>query len=518
MKDFYRPEDLAGFSYEKDLGDPGSYPFTRGIYSNMYKGKLWTMRQYAGYGDAKETNRRFHYLLKEGQTGLSVAFDLPTQLGYDSDSPRALGEVGKVGVAISTIDDMGELFLAIPLEQVSTSMTINATAPIILAMYVAIAHEANVGAERLSGTVQNDILKEFVARGNYIFPVRPSMKLAIDIWEYAIKHLPRFYFVSISGYHIREAGATAVEELAFTFANGISYIEEALKRGLNIDEFGPRLSFFFGAHNNFFEEIAKFRAGRRLWAKIMRERFGAKDPKSWMMRFHTQTCGSTLTAHEPANNIIRVTLQALASILGGTQSLHTNSFDEALALPSEEAVKIALRTQQIIAYESYIPMVADPLGGSYYLEVLTNQIEAEAEKLINEIDSLGGAIKCIEEGFIQKKIEESAYRYQKEIENKSRKIVGVNIFTSKDEKERKFKILRVAKELQRKRAAQLKLFRSRRSKLKVQKSLEQLRKAVDTNENLFNPILECVKNRATLGEICDVLREAYGEYDKIKRS
>ncbi len=517
MKVFYRPEDLGDFSYDKHLGDPGSYPFTRGIYSNMYKGKLWTMRQYAGYGDASEANRRFRYLLGEGQTGLSVAFDLPTQLGYDSDSPRAMGEVGKVGVAISTIDDMKELFLGIPLDKVSTSMTINATAPIILAMYIAVANEAGISTEKLSGTVQNDILKEYIARGNYIFPVQPSMKLAVDIWEYAIRYLPRFYFISISGYHIREAGATAIEELAFTFANGISYIEEALKRGLKVDEFGPRLSFFFGAHNNFFEEIAKFRAGRRLWAKIMRERFGAQNPKSWMMRFHTQTCGSTLTAQEPENNIVRVTLQALASVLGGTQSLHTNSFDEALALPSEEAVKIALRTQQIIAYESQIPLVADPLGGAYYLEALTNQIEVETERLLNEIENLGGAVKCIEEGFIQRKIEESAFNYQKEIENNARKIIGVNIFATKpDTKEYKHKILKVSKELQNRRKLQLRQFKMKRSKLQVQASLEGLKKAIDEDKNLLPPILECVKNQVTLGEICDLLREVYGEYDKIK--
>ncbi|MEO0076593.1 MAG: methylmalonyl-CoA mutase family protein, partial [candidate division WOR-3 bacterium] len=347
MKDFYKPSDLINFDYENDLADPGQYPFTRGIYPNMYKGRLWTMRQYAGFGDAKKTNARFHYLLKQGQTGLSVAFDLPTQLGYDSDNLRALGEVGKVGVAISTIDDMAILFNNIPLDKVSTSMTINATAPIILAMYLVLAQKNQIAVEKLSGTVQNDILKEYIARGNYIFPVRPSMRLALDLWEYCSKYIPKWYFVSISGYHIREAGATAAEELAFTIANGIAYIEAALQRGLKIDEFGPRLSFFFGAHNNLFEEVAKFRAGRRIWARIMKERFKAQDPKSWMLRFHTQTCGSTLTAQEPENNIIRVTLQALAAVFGGTQSLHTNSYDEALALPSEQAVKIALRTQQI---------------------------------------------------------------------------------------------------------------------------------------------------------------------------
>jgi methylmalonyl-CoA mutase N-terminal domain/subunit len=517
VKDFYCPEDLLGFNYDVMLGNPGIYPYTRGIYPNMYKGRLWTMRQYAGYGDAHKTNERFHYLLKQGQTGLSVAFDLPTQLGYDSDSIRALGEVGKVGVAISTIDDMRELFHGIPLDKVSTSMTINATAPVILAMYIGVANENGISPDRLSGTVQNDILKEYIARGNYIFPVRPSLKLAIDIWEYAIRHLPRWYFVSISGYHIREAGATAIEELSLTFANAICYIEEALRRGLKIDDIGSRLSFFFGAHNDFFEEIAKFRAARRIWARIMRERFKARDPKSWMMRFHTQTCGSTLTAQEPENNIIRVTLQALASILGGTQSLHTNSYDEALALPSEEAVKIALRIQQIIAYESKIPEVADPLGGSYYLETLTNEIEDRVKVLIDEIENMGGAIKCIEEGIIQKRIEESAFRFQQEIEAKTRKIVGVNILTVPQNRAAEVKILKVSPRLQEKRKEQLKIFRTRRNKNLVKRSLEGLRKAVERDKNIFEEVLECVKNNVTLEEICNLLREIYGEYDTLKR-
>ncbi len=516
MQDFYSPKDLAGFDYEKYLADPGRYPFTRGIYPNMYKGRLWTMRQYAGFGDAKKTNERFRYLLKEGQTGLSVAFDLPTQLGYDSDNKRALGEVGKVGVAISTINDMALLFNQIPLNKVSTSMTINATAPMILAMYLVLAEECNIPQAELSGTIQNDILKEYLARGNYIFPVKPSMKLSVDLCEYCAKYVPKWYFISISGYHIREAGANAIQEVAFTLANGIEYIEAILNRGMNIDSFGPRLSFFFGAHNNLFEEIAKFRAARRIWARIMRERFKAQDPKSWMLRFHTQTCGSTLTAQEAENNIIRVTLQALAAVLGGTQSLHTNSFDEALALPSAQAVKIALRTQQIIGYESQVSEVADPLGGAYYLEKLTNEIEEQVLILLQKIEQGGGAVKCIESGFMQKQIEESAFRYQKEIEQNQRKIVGVNVFNEPKDKKQAIRILKVSPKLENQRRKDLSIFREKRNQQKVKLSLQKLNEAIQCDNNLMPSIIDCCRSRATLQEICDVLRLNYGEYDAKK--
>jgi methylmalonyl-CoA mutase N-terminal domain/subunit len=474
------------------------------------------MRQYAGFGDAKKTNERFQYLLKQGQTGLSVAFDLPTQLGYDSDSPRALGEAGKVGVAISTVDDMKMLFANIPLDKVSTSMTINATTPMLLSMYLVIAGENGVAHEQLSGTVQNDILKEYIARGNYIFPVKHSMRLAIDIWEYCSKFIPRWYFTSISGYHIREAGATAIEELAFTVANGIAYIEEALSRGLKIDDFGPRLSFFFGAHNNLFEEIAKFRAGRRIWARIMKERFHAQDPKSWMVRFHTQTCGSTLTAQEPENNIVRVTIQALAAVLGGTQSLHTNSFDEALALPSEKAVTIALRTQQLLGYESSISEIADPLGGSYYLEKLTDEIEEAALTLLREIDSLGGAVKCIDSGFIQRKIEESAYRYQNAIETNQKKVIGLNAFTDKKQKSVPIKTLKVSSQLATQRKRELKSFKKSRRESVVRENLSKLQDVTEKDKNLMPIIIECCKAKATLEEICNILRNVYGEYDAKK--
>lgn len=516
MKVFYKPEDLDNFNYEQSLGEPGKFPFTRGIYPTMYKGRLWTMRQYAGFGDAKETNQRFRYLLEKGQTGLSVAFDLPTQLGYDSDSPFALGEVGKVGVAISTIDDMAVLFTKIPLDKVSTSMTINATAPMIMAMYIVNAQRNGVSGEKLSGTVQNDILKEYIARGNYIFPVRPSLKLTMDIWEYCSKHIPRWYMVSISGYHIREAGATAVEELAFTVADGIAYIEAALERGLKIDDFGPRLSFFFGCHNNLLEEIAKFRAGRRIWARIMREKFKANEPKSMMLRFHTQTCGSTLTAQQPENNAIRVALQALAAVLGGTQSLHTNSFDEALALPSERAVTLALRTQQIVAYESGVSEVVDPIGGSYYLEKLTDEIEAGVMDLLRTIETQGGAVSSIEKGFIQRRIEDSAYRYQKEIEQEKRKIVGVNAFQEPSEESKK-EILKVSHQLFEERKQSLAEFRTKAERTKVKEALDRLGSATTKNENLMPYFIDAVKANTTLEEMCNILRQIWGEYD-VKKS
>jgi len=515
VKDFYQPEDLANFNYEQSLGEPGKYPFTRGIYSTMYKGRLWTMRQYAGFGDAKETNQRFRYLLEQGQTGLSVAFDLPTQLGYDSDSARALGEVGKVGVAISTIDDMAELFAKIPLDKVSTSMTINATAPMIMAMYIVNAQRKRVACDKLSGTVQNDILKEYIARGNYIFPVRPSLKLTMDIWEYCIKRMPKWYMVSISGYHIREAGATAIEELAFTIADGIAYVDAALERGLKVDDFSPRLSFFFGCHNNFLEEVAKFRAGRRIWAKIMKEKFKSQDPKSQMLRFHTQTCGSTLTAQQPENNAIRVAMQAFAAVMGGTQSLHTNSFDEALALPTQKAVTLALRTQQIIGYESGVTDIVDPLGGSYYLEKMTDEIEAGVMELLKTIETQGGAVTSIENGFIQRRIEDSAYRYQKEVECGNRKIVGVNAF-AEPEKEAEREILKVSKKLADERKHKLEYFRRKRSKANIKKSLNGLAAGAQKNENLMPYLIDAVEAGATLEEMCNVLRQIWGEYDAKK--
>ncbi len=511
VKRLYTPTDTKNLDYARDLGFPGAYPFTRGIYPTMYRGRLWTMRQYAGYATAEETNARFKYLLEQGQTGLSVAFDLPTQTGYDADHPMALGEVGRVGVAISSLEDMERLFEGIPLDKVSTSMTINATAPIILAMYVAVAKKQGVDPKLLDGTVQNDILKEYVARGTYIFPPEPSLRLTVDIMEYCSRELPRWNSISISGYHIREAGATAVQELAFTLANGIAYVEAAMKRGLDVDSFAPRISFFFGAHNNLFEEVAKFRAARRLWARIMRERFGAKNPASWMLRFHTQTAGCTLTAQQPLNNIIRVTIQALAAVLGGTQSLHTNSYDEALALPSEEAVRIALRTQQIIAHESGVADVVDPLAGSYYIESLTDQIEEKAEEYIKRIDALGGALKAIESGYIQREIMESAYRYQKEIESRERIIVGVNEYVMEEEK-RSLKLLKVDPTVREKQIARLQEVRRRRDNVRVQELLSKLEEAARGTDNLMPIILECVEAYATLGEICDVLRKVFGEY------
>ena len=501
---------MEKFDYLRDLGFPGEYPYTRGVYATMYRARLWTMRQYAGFGTAEQTNQRFKYLLKHGQTGLSVAFDFPTQLGYDCDHPMAKGEVGKAGVSVSTLRDMEIVFDGIPLDKVTTSMTINAPATILLAMYIAVAEKQGVPQEKLGGTVQNDILKEYVARGMYIFPPKPSMKLVTDIFEYCSKYVPRWHTISISGYHIREAGATAVQELAFTLANGIAYVEAAINRGLDLDRFASRLSFFFASHNNFFEEIAKFRAARRLWAKIMRERFGAKNPSAWCLRFHTQTSGCTLTAQQPLNNIVRVTLQALAAVLGGTQSLHTNSFDEALALPSELAARVALRTQQIIAYESGVADTIDPLAGSYYVEWLTDHIEEEAMKYIERIDQLGGAVAAIEKGYIQREIVESAYRYQREIERKERVIVGVNEFIT--EERTPIEILKIDPEIEKKLIERINSIRKMRNQLKVREALDKLRKAAKHDENLMPVILECVKQYATLGEICDTLREIYGEY------
>ena len=510
VKRVYTPLDQKDFDYEKKLGLPGEFPYTRGVQPTMYRGRLWTMRQYAGFGTAEESNARYKYLLEQGQTGLSVAFDLPTQIGYDSDHPLSEGEVGKVGVAIDSLADMETLFGGIPLDKVSTSMTINAPAAVLLAMYIAVAEKQGVSADKLNGTIQNDILKEYIARGTYIFPPAPSMRLITDIFEYCAKNVPNWNTISISGYHIREAGSTAVQEVAFTLADGIAYVEAALKAGLGVDEFGPRLSFFFNAHNDLFEEVAKFRAARRVWAHIMRDRFGAKNPKSWMLRFHTQTGGSTLTAQQPDNNIIRVTLQALAAVLGGTQSLHTNSRDEALALPTEEAVRIALRTQQIIAYESGVAETVDPLAGSYYVESLTDRIETEVLQYIKRIDDLGGAVKAIEQGYIQQEIQDSAYAWQMDVEKNERIIVGLNKFQIKENPPKG--LLRVDPAVGERQKQKLAALRSSRDQGAVERTLAALRNAARGTDNLMVPILEAVKAYATLGEICGVLREEFGEY------
>lgn len=508
----YTPENIKDLDYTEDLGFPGDYPYTRGVQPTMYRGRFWTMRQYAGYASAEESNERYKYLLQQGQTGLSVAFDLPTQIGYDSDHPMAQGEVGKVGVAIDSLEDMEILFDGIPLDKVSTSMTINAPASILLAMYIAVGEKQNVPADKLSGTIQNDILKEYIARGTYIFPPKPSMRLITDIFEFCSKHVPKWNTISISGYHIREAGSTAVQEVAFTLADGIAYVEAAVKKGLDPNVFGRRLSFFFNSHNDFLEEIAKFRAARRLWAKIMRERFGVTNPDAQKLRFHTQTAGCTLTAQQPENNIIRVTIQALAAVLGGTQSLHTNSFDEALALPTEESVRIALRTQQIIAYESGVTSTVDPLAGSYYLEWLTNEIERRAQEYIDKIDEMGGMLVAIEKGYVQQQIQDSAYAYQRAIEKGEQIVVGVNKFQI-EEKGTSRKILRVDPSMAEKQIARLKALKKSRDNVKVKEALEEIRKAAkDESVNLMPKILEAVKVYATLGEICDILREEFGEY------
>jgi methylmalonyl-CoA mutase N-terminal domain/subunit len=507
----YTPGDIAELDYLRDLGFPGEYPLTRGVYPTMYRARLWTMRQYAGFGTAEQTNKRFKYLLEHGQTGLSVAFDFPTQVGYDCDHPLALGEVGKVGVSSSTLRDMEVLFEGIPLDKVTTSMTINAPANVLLAMYAAVGQKQGVEQSRLGGTVQNDVLKEYVARGMYIFPPNPSIRMVTDIFEYCSQNMPQWNTISISGYHIREAGSTAVQEVAFTFANAIAYVQAAIDRGLDLDRFAGRLSFFFAAHSNFLEEIAKFRAARRLWARIMRERFGAKNLNSWMLRFHTQTSGVSLTAQQPYNNIVRVALQALSAVLGGTQSLHTNSFDEAYALPSEQAVTVALRTQQIIAYESGVVDSVDPLAGSYYVEYLTNEIEERARKYIEQIDGMGGAVAAIEKGFMQREITESAYRFQKEVEAKKRVIVGVNDFAS-DEKV-PMKLLQIDPAIEKKLVEQLKKIKRERNSDKVNETLSRLRGAAEKeNVNLVPFILEAVKEYATLGEVCGTLREVFGEY------
>lgn len=506
----YTPDNLEEFDYNKELNFPGEFPYTRGVQPTMYRGRLWTMRQYAGFGTAEESNKRYKYLLKQGQTGLSVAFDLPTQIGYDSDHPMSLGEVGKVGVAIDSLKDMETLFDGIPLDKVSTSMTINAPATILLAMYIAVAEKQGVSPDRLKGTIQNDVLKEYIARGTYIFPPTPSMRLITHIFEFCFKEMPQWNTISISGYHIREAGATAVQEAAFTLADGIAYVEAAIKIGLNVDDFAPRLSFFFNAHNDLLEEVAKFRAVRRLWAKIMKKRFGAKNKKSLMLRFHTQTAGCTLTAQQPDNNIMRVTIQALAAALGGTQSLHTNSRDEALALPAEDSVRIALRTQQVIAYESGVTETIDPLAGSYYVETLTNEIEKQALEYIEKIDKLGGAPRAIEKGFIQQEIQNSAYQYQKEIEEGKRIVVGVNKFQIKEEPPKG--LLKVDPEVEYCQLEKLRELKKTRDNQKAKANLDALERAAQTETNLMPYILDCVKSYVTLGEICNVLRSVFGEY------
>jgi len=508
IQPLYTPLDVAEWDYERDLGFPGSYPYTRGVQPNMYRGRLWTMRQYAGFGTAEETNERFRYLLEQGQTGLSVAFDLPTQIGYDSDHPLSRGEVGKVGVAIDSLADMETLFAGIPLDKVSTSMTINSPAAILLAMYIAVAEKQGVAPDKLKGTIQNDILKEYIARGTYIFPPGPSMRLITDIFAYCAREIPQWNTISISGYHIREAGSTAVQEVAFTLADGIAYVQAAIDAGLAVDDFAPRLSFFFNAHLNFFEEIAKFRAARRLWARIMKERFGAKNPKSLMLRFHTQTAGCTLTAQQPDVNIMRVAFQALSAVLGGTQSLHTNSRDEALALPGAHSVLIALRTQQVIGYEIGVTDTVDPLGGSYFIESLTDEIEKRAQAYIEKIDELGGAPEAIE--FMQREIQQSAYRYQQDIESGRKVVIGVNKFQMEEEKPRD--LLKVDPAVGERQAAKLAALRAQRDNDRVRAVLDRIRREAAGTGNLMPLFIEAVKAYATLGEICDVLREVFGEY------
>ncbi|MFN2456325.1 MAG: methylmalonyl-CoA mutase [Pyrinomonadaceae bacterium] len=506
----FDPANTEPVEYEKDLNAPGKFPYTRGIYSNMYRGRLWTMRQYAGYATAEESNARYKYLLAQGTTGLSVAFDLPTQIGLDSDDPLSAGEVGKVGVAIDSLDDMQRLFDGIPLDSVSTSMTINSTAAILLALYLAVARRQNVPFEKVKGTLQNDILKEYIARGTYIYPPAPSLRLVIDTFAFCAHQVPNWNTISISGYHIREAGSTAVQEVAFTLADGITYVEAALQAGLEIDDFAPRISFFFNAHNNLLEEIAKFRAARRLWARIMRDRFKARDARSQMLRFHTQTAGSSLTAQQPEVNVVRTTIQALAAVLGGTQSLHTNAMDEALALPTEESARLALRTQQVITYESGVADTADPLAGSYAIEQLTREIEARASNYLERIDAMGGMLRAIETGYVQKEIQESAYRYQRAIEKEDSIVVGVNRFQSSEES--KVKTLHVNPAIEQQQIERLRAVREQRDAAAVETALAKLETAASGSENLLPLILESVEAHATVGEISNRLRTVWGEY------
>ncbi len=505
----YTPEDLEGSDYNEKVGYPAEYPYVRGPQPTMYRGRLWTMRQYAGFAGAEESNLRYRYLLEQGQTGLSVAFDLPTQIGYDSDSPLSEGEVGRVGVAIDSLEDVETLFNQIPLDKVSTSMTINATAPVLLAMYVVAAKRQGVPLAAISGTIQNDVLKEYIARGTYIFPPKAAIKLVTDTFAYCVDQLPKWNFINVSGYHIREAGSDAVQELAFTMANAVTYIRAALEAGIDIDHLGKQFAFFFVSHNNLFEEVAKFRAARRMWAILMRERFGAKDPKSWVLRFHTQTAGSTLTAQQPENNVVRVAIQALAAVLGGTQSLHTCARDEALALPTEQSAQIALRTQQVIAYESGAADTVDPLAGSYYVEWLTNELEKRAWEEFEKIDKMGGSMAAIEQGYMQRQITEAAYRYQRRVEEKEQIVVGVNRFTI-DEK-RSIQILRVNDEVRDRQVAKLQALRQRRDNSAVQSNLAALKETAIRGDNVMPVMVDCVESYATLGEICDVLRDVYGE-------
>ena len=510
VRPLYAPADLSGRDLERDLSYPGEYPFTRGVQATMYRGRLWTMRQYAGMGDAEQSNKRYKYLLAHGTTGLSVAFDLPTQIGLDSDHPLAVGEVGKVGVAIDSIEDMQRLFDGIDLTTISTSMTINATASILLALYVAVARRQGADIRKLSGTVQNDVLKEYIARGTYIYPPQQAMRIITDLFAWTNQNVPEWNTISISGYHMREAGSTAVQEVAFTLGNGIAYVQAALDAGLDIDKFAPRISFFFNAHNNFLEEVAKFRAARRMWARIMRDHFNARNPRSWMLRFHTQTAGSTLTAQQPENNIVRTALQALAAVLGGTQSLHTNSYDEALALPTEQAARIALRTQQIVAYESGVPQTVDPLAGSYYMETLTNEIESRANAYLEKIAAFGGMIKALERGYVQQEIQNAAYEYQQQVDREEAVVVGVNRFVV--DKEKTIPIQRIDEALERKQVERLRALRARRDLSSWQVSLRQIEAAARSGANLMPHILTAVEAYATVGEISDTMRKVFGEY------
>jgi methylmalonyl-CoA mutase N-terminal domain/subunit len=510
VRPIYTPADLDAWDYNEQLSYPGEYPFTRGVQATMYRGRLWTMRQYAGMGDAEESNQRYKYLLANGTTGLSVAFDLPTQIGLDSDHALANGEVGKVGVAIDSIEDMQRLFEGIDLTKISTSMTINATASILLALYVAVARKQGADIRKLSGTVQNDVLKEYIARGTYIYPPRQAMRVITDMFSWTNQNVPEWNTISISGYHMREAGSTAVQEVAFTLGNGIEYVQAAIDAGLEVDKFAPRLSFFFNAHNNFLEEVAKFRAARRMWARIMRDHFKAKSPRSWMLRFHTQTAGSTLTAQQPENNIVRTALQALSAVLGGTQSLHTNSYDEALALPSEPAARIALRTQQMIAYESGVPQTIDPLAGSYYIEALTNEIEQRASDYLDKIDSLGGMLKAVERGYVQQEIQNAAYEYQQQVDRAEAVVVGVNRFTI--EQEKPIPILHIDEALERKQVERLRALRARRDPQPWKDALRQVEDSARSGTNLMPPIIAAVEAYATVGEISDTMRKVFGEY------
>ena len=510
VRPLYTPDDLKDQNPEADVGYPGQYPFTRGVQPTMYRGRLWTMRQYAGMGDAEESNKRYKYLLAHGTTGLSVAFDLPTQIGLDSDHSLAAGEVGKVGVAIDSIEDMQRLFDGIDLTKISTSMTINATASILLALYVAVARRQGADIRKLSGTIQNDVLKEYIARGTYIYPPQQALRIITDLFAWTNQNVPEWNTISISGYHMREAGSTAVQEVAFTLGNGIAYVQAAINAGLDVDEFAPRISFFFNAHNNFLEEVAKFRAARRMWARIMREHFMARDPRSWMLRFHAQTAGSTLTAQQPENNIVRTAIQALAAVLGGTQSLHTNSYDEALALPTESAARIALRTQQILGYESGVPQTVDPLAGSYFLETLTNEIEKYATEYLEKIHALGGMLKAIERGYVQQEIQNAAYEYQQQVDREQAVVVGVNRFVVEEEKP--IQLQRIDEALERKQVERLHALRARRAAKPWQDSLQKIEEAARSGANLMPHILGAVEANATVGEISDTVRRVFGEY------